>query len=105
MLTIETIRRSARGFGGTVAVPLAVPLVVRIGLVVLLLGGLADLVAHFGVAVGEAEPGQPAGHAGGHSPDEVAAHVVVFVGMVLILLGVVIDGVKRARPGRRAGRA
>ena len=103
MLTIErvgaTIRRGTKGVGGVGAIPL----LARIGLVVLVFGGFADLTAHvaaFGPAAGT---GGTADHTGGHTPDEVAAHVVVFVGMVVILLGVVVDGAKRSRLARRVG--
>lgn len=62
----------------------------------LVLGGLADVVAHLGLPA-------EAGHAHGFSAAEVEAHLIVFVGMVLVLLGVVIDGARRAHPGRSAG--
>ena len=97
MLTIEADRqrarhaRTGRGFG-------SLPLLVRIGLVALVLGGIADVVAHFGVGVGAPN----AGHSAGHTADEIAAHLQVFVGMVLILLGVVADGVRQTRLGPRA---
>ena len=100
MLAIETVgatlRRGAKSVGGFGAIPL----LVRIGMVVLVFGGFADLTAHvaaFGPADGAAN------HPGSHTPDEVAAHVVVFVGMVVILLGVVVDGAKRSRLARRVG--
>jgi len=85
MLAIETDGRSLR----------ALPALARVGLAVLVFGGLADVVAHLGLP---AEAGR--GH--GFSTAEVEAHVVVFVGVVLILLGVVIDGVRRAHLGPSA---
>ena len=95
MLTIETSRRKAR----------AIPGLIRIGLVVLVVAGFADVTAHLMAAqagqVTSAAHGS--GHAGGHTPDELAAHVAVLVGMVLILLGVVVDGVKQTRLGQRVG--
>lgn len=86
MLTIETGGRSLR----------ALPALSRVGLAVLVFGGLADLVAHLGLPA-------EAAHGHGFSAAEVEAHLIVLVGMVLILLGVVIDGVRRAHPGRSAG--
>jgi hypothetical protein len=86
MLTIETDRPSFR----------SLPALARAGLAVLAFGGLADLVAHLGLPA-------EAGHGHGFTAAEVEAHLVVFVGMVLILLGVVIDGVRRAHLGRSAG--
>jgi hypothetical protein len=55
-------------------------------------GIVADLVAHLG-------PGVDHDHGGTTGP-ELSAHLVVFVGMALVLIGVVIDGV---RSGRRSG--
>jgi hypothetical protein len=69
----------------------------RVGLAVLLIGGLADLAAHVAVV------GEVAGHDHGFTPAEALAHLVVFAGMALVLLGVVVDGVRRTRPGRPAG--
>jgi hypothetical protein len=43
------------------------------------------------------------GHDHGFTPTEAAAHFVVFAGMAMVLLGVVVDGVRRPRPGRPAG--
>jgi hypothetical protein len=34
---------------------------------------------------------------------EFQAHLIGFVGMVVVLLGVVVDGLRRTRPGRSAG--
>jgi hypothetical protein len=87
MLVIEIAVRALR--------PL--PILTRLGLAALVPGGLADLAAH--VAIFD----QAAGHDHGFTPYEAAAHLVVFAGMVLVLLGVVLDGVRRPRPGRSAG--
>jgi hypothetical protein len=82
MLTIDHAARSAA----------ALPTIVRIGLVGLVLAGLADVVAHFGApAVAIAGDGHE------HTPAEHAAHLAGFVSMVLIQLGVVVDGVRRSR--------
>jgi hypothetical protein len=75
----------------------ALPVLTRVGLAVLILGGLADLAAHVAIV------DQAAGHDHGFTPTEAAAHIVVFAGMVLVLLGVVADGVRRPCPGRSAG--
>jgi hypothetical protein len=87
MLAIETAVRALR--------PL--PILTQVGLAVLVLGGLADLAAHVAIV------DQAAGHDHGFTPYQAAAHIVVFAGMVLVLLGVVADGVRRPRPGRSAG--
>lgn len=85
MLTLERVRWELSGL----------PLLARVGLVVLLLGGFADLVAHL-------DAGSLAGHSHGPSA-ELSAHAIAFMGMVLILLGVVVDGVRQTRLGRSAG--
>ena len=79
MLTLEPVT-------ATVA---ALPRVVRAGLVLLAGGVAADVVAHLAAT---------AAHGHGFSPAEVASHLVVFVGMVVVLLGVVIDGVRQSHP-------
>jgi uncharacterized membrane protein len=70
-----------------------IPLGSKLGFVVIVLGLAADVIAHL-------TPGLEHNH-GGASGTELSAHLVVFVGMALVLLGVVFDGV---RSGRRAGR-
>lgn len=67
------------------------PLGARMGLAVMVLGVAADLVAHLDPALAD--------HHGGVTDPEQSAHRVVFVGMALVLIGVVIDGV---RSGRRS---
>jgi uncharacterized membrane protein len=69
-----------------------VPLGSKIGFAVMVLGIAADLVAHLDPALDH--------HHGGVTGPELSAHLVVFVGMALVLIGVVIDGV---RSGRRSG--
>ena len=64
----------------------------KIGFAVMVLGIAADLVAHL-------DPALDHDHVGVTGP-ELSAHLVVFVGMALVLVGVVIDGV---RSGRRHG--
>ena len=71
------------------------PVLVRVGLLILLLGGVADVVAHL-------EAAGHAGHAHEHTDAELSAHLVGFVGMVVVLLGVVVDGARRTYPGRVA---
>lgn len=65
------------------------PGVSRIGLVVIALAVLADIVAH-------ATPGLDGDHAGVTGP-ELSAHAAIFLGMVLVLAGVVIDGARSMR--------
>jgi hypothetical protein len=68
------------------------PLGSKIGLGVMVLGIAADLVAHL-------DPALDHDH-GGMTGPQLSAHLVVFAGMTLVLIGVVIDGV---RSGRRSG--
>ena len=68
------------------------PLGSKVGFAVMVLGIAADLVAHLDPALEH--------HHGGVTSPELSAHLVVFVGMALVLVGVVIDGV---RSGRRSG--
>jgi hypothetical protein len=68
------------------------PLGSKIGFAVMVFGIAADLVAHLDPALDH--------HHGGVTGPELSAHLVVFVGMALVLIGVVIDGV---RSGRRPG--
>jgi hypothetical protein len=58
----------------------------------MVVGIAADLVAHLDPALDH--------HHGGATGPQLSAHLVVFVGMALVLVGVVIDGV---RSGRRSG--
>ena len=77
MLTLEGTTRTAQ--------PL--PVAAKLGLAVLVFGVLEDLVAH--------SLGGPAG-GGGHTDAQLLGHFIVFVGMVLILLGVVVSGARQA---------
>jgi len=87
MLIIERLRRDAK----------AVPLVVRVGVVALVLSGLADIVLH-------AVTPEVVGAVDHHTPAELAAHFAGFVSMVVILLGVVIDGARRSSTRRAVSR-
>ena len=71
----------------------ALPPVIRFGLAVIVFGVLADLVTHLSFA-DAAEPG-------GHTPAQLTAHAIVFAGMVLVLAGVVADGIRQSRVRRR----
>ena len=55
----------------------------------LVIGGLDDLSAHLTAPVSD--------HGRGFSPEELWAHLLVLVAMVVILLGVVAPGVRRGR--------
>lgn len=68
------------------------PLGSKLGLAVMAFGIVADLVAHMDPALGHDH--------GGMTGPQLSAHLVVFVGMALVLIGVVVDGV---RSGRRSG--
>ena len=64
------------------------------------LGGLADVAAHL-EAAGHIE------HLHEHTASELSAHLLGFVGMVVVLLGVVLDGLRRqyvVRPAARGPR-
>jgi len=88
MFTIERIRRELDGL----------PLLVRLGLAGLVFAGLADVVAHL-------EAGGHVGHLHQHASAELSAHLAGFVSMVVIQVGVVVDGVRNRRARRRAARA
>ena len=77
MFIIERLWRDAK----------AVPLVIQVGVVALVLSGAADIVLH-------AITPEIAGH-DVHTPPELAAHFAGMVSMVVILLGVVLDGARR----------
>ena len=81
MLAIETLRTDLAALPGTV----------RLGLGVSAIGGAADLVTHASFSAGSAGNGT-----------ELSAHLVTFAGMVLVLAGVVVDGVRQTRARRRA---
>jgi hypothetical protein len=68
------------------------PLGSKIGFAVMVLGIAADLIAHL-------DPALDHDHGGVTGP-ELSAHLIVFAGMALVLIGVVVDGV---RSGRRPG--
>ena len=71
------------------------PLGSKVGFAVMVLGIAADLVAHLDPALEH--------HHGGVTGPELSAHLIVFVGMALVLIGVVVDGVRSGR--RRGGNA
>jgi hypothetical protein len=85
MLTLESGTRTAR--------PL--PVAAKLGLMVLVFGVLEDLVAH--------SLSSPAG-SGAHTDAQLLGHFIVFVGMVLILLGVVVSGARQAIARRESAR-
>lgn len=67
----------------------SIPTTAKVGFAVIVVGTLADLVAHL-------EPGlDPAN--GTMTGPQLSAHLVMFVGMVLVLMGVVVDGVRSGR--------
>ena len=68
----------------------SVPPLVKIGVATLVFGVLFDLSEHSFAAVVPAT-------GGGFSLGEHAAHLVVLIGMVAILLGVIADGVHVSR--------
>lgn len=73
----------------------SLPVITRIGLVIMVLGGLADVAAHL-------EAAGHTGHQHEHTAAELSAHLIGFVGMVVVLLGIVLDGVRRQRFARPA---
>ena len=85
MLTIEGMLRQLA----------TLPSLAKVGLVVMVISGLADVMAHL-----EAQPIELVGLPHMHTSFEASAHLGGFVSMVLILLGVVLDGVRRNRARR-----
>ena len=83
MLTIERLCSEARAF----------PALSRLGIVALGFSGLLDLIAHL-------EASEHIGHLHQHTSAEASAHLAAFVSMVLIYLGVVLEGARRARTRR-----
>jgi hypothetical protein len=69
---------------------LAVPVLAKVGFATMAFGLVFDLSEH-----SFASPARQA--AGGFSLGEHAAHLVVLLGMVIVLAGVVVDGVRSAR--------
>jgi len=89
MLAIDVTREAAR----TVR---RLPLVMIIGLLAMAAAGVLDVVVHLG-SVGSS------GHVGHHGVvPEHLAHLVGVAGMVLVLAGVVIDGLRRQLRQRAA---
>jgi hypothetical protein len=78
MLTLERLRS---GF-------LTLPILARIGLLIMAFGGFADVTAHL-EAAGHAD------HLHEHTTSELSAHLIGFIGMVAIFIGVVADGARR----------
>ena len=87
MFIIERLWRDAK----------AVPLVVQVGVVALVLSGAADIVLH-------AITPEVAGH-DVQTPPQLAAHFAGMVSMVVILLGVVLEGARRTSYRRQEGGA
>ena len=87
MFTIERSIRETR----------QLPVLSKAGIAVLALGALGDLIAHLEAAGHD-------GHLHAHTSAELSAHLIVFVGMVLIYLGVVLDGARRHRARRSSER-
>jgi hypothetical protein len=75
----------------------SVPGLVRLGAATIGFGVLLDLSAHSFAPIG------PAG--AGFDPSEHAAHLVVLIGMVAILLGVIADGVRSSGRASRPERS
>jgi|1185.fasta_scaffold921099_1 hypothetical protein len=69
---------------------LRVPGLSKVGVLVMVIGLHADLVEHAFVFRATAS-------SGGFSPGEHVTHFVVLVGMVLVLAGVIADGMRAAR--------
>jgi hypothetical protein len=86
MLTLERIKTEAR----------RLPTLVKIGLAALLISAFGDLIGHIdaGFAI------DSIGNVHEFTPAEATAHIAVLVSMVLVFVGVVLDGVRRARANR-----
>ncbi len=74
----------------------ALPLLARIGVAVMAFAGLGDVVVHLGAT-------DHVGHLHEHASAELQAHLAGFVGMVLVFVGVVADGVRQQRLRKLAG--
>jgi len=61
-----------------------IPLWSKVGFIVILLGLAADVFTHLTAGIDR-------DHAGASTP-ELSAHLVVFIGMVVVLVGVLVDG-------------
>ena len=85
MLTLEMLRDDLP----------RLPALVKLGIVVMVLAGLGDVIAHLEVH----DVVEAANHVHQHTAFEAAAHLAGFVGMVVIFVGVVLDGVRRHRKG------
>ena len=83
MLVIESLHREWR----------AVPALVRVGVVGLVLSGFADVVFH-------ALAPELASDVAVHTNAELAAHLAGLVSMVVIFLGVIVDGARKSRARR-----
>lgn len=68
------------------------PLLVLLGLLLMVIGGVSDVVVHLG----------PVHHHGGGALDEHGAHVIGIAGMTLVLAAVVTHGVRRQLRQRAA---
>ena len=90
MLTLDRLGRDVS----------ASPGLVKIGVIGLLLSLLDDLSLH--LASGSLL--EPISHVHAFTPDELAAHLMAFVSMVVIFVGVVVDGVRRSRARQPAAR-
>ena len=85
MLSIERFRTETHGL----------PALTKVGVVALGFAGLLDLIAHL-------EANEHIGHLHQHTSAEASAHLAAFLSMVLIYLGVVLDGVRQQRARRRS---
>lgn len=75
-----------------------IPAASKLGFGVMIVGLVVDLLAHLTVGVDHAH--------GGATGTELSAHLVVFAGMLIVLLGVIVDGVRsnhRAVPAHTQG--
>lgn len=85
MLTLESVRAQLRHL----------PTLMKLGLLVMGLALFADVIAHLEVSGPVTHTGD--GHV--HTTTQLWAHAGVFVGMVIVFAGVVVDGVRRHRTG------
>jgi hypothetical protein len=70
------------------------PVLARIGVVGLVLSGLADIVFH-------AVAPDLASHPAEHTTAELAAHIAGLMSMVLIFVAVIADGIQKSRARRQ----
>ena len=90
-MTVDASPSRPPATAGPTRGPQVVPRISKLGAVVIAIGLVADVVEH-GFVPHVADP-----RVGAFPVGEHAAHLIVLVGMVLVLVGVVADGIRSQR--------